>query len=128
MYQNKTTMKKLSKLIIGLLLVSSVSAFATEDKKESVETATAAEAATFSMNTITGRVIDNTSGEALAGVTVTIEGTDMVAFTDFDGNFKFTDVNLRSAKISASFISYEKSQLSIFPNTNEVVLTMKSVY
>jgi hypothetical protein len=51
----------------------------------------------------------------------------MVAFTDFDGKFKFSNVNLNDAKISASFISYEKSLLNINQST-DVVVTMKSVY
>lgn len=110
------------------MLTASISLMASESKKELNEKNAPAELAPVTLNSISGKVIDITTGEALAGVTVSIEGTDKVAFTDFDGNFRFSDVSQASAKISASFISYEKSLLNIIPSSNEVIVTMKSVY
>lgn len=36
---------------------------------------------------ISGRVIDKQSGEALAGVRVQVRGSDIVSYTDFEGNY-----------------------------------------
>lgn len=119
-------MKKLSILLMGIMMLTSLSAMSTEDKKES--STEAAVAAPALMSTITGKVVDSNTGEALAGVTVAIEGTEMVAFTDFDGNFRFANLNLQSAKLCASFISYEKASVSVNKPTKELVLTLKSVY
>ncbi len=121
-------MKKLGTLLIGIMLLTSMSLMANENKKTASENSAEAQATPTAMKSITGKVVDLSTGEALAGVTVLIDGTDMVAFTDFDGKFKFSNVNLNAAKISASFISYEKSLLNISPSSSELVVTMKSVY
>ncbi|PKP39001.1 MAG: hypothetical protein CVT98_03785 [Bacteroidetes bacterium HGW-Bacteroidetes-15] len=128
LYQNKMDMKKLGTLLIGIMLLTSMSLMANENKKTASENSAEAQATPTAMKSITGKVVDLSTGEALAGVTVLIDGTDMVAFTDFDGKFKFSNVNLNAAKISASFISYEKSLLNISPSSSELVVTMKSVY
>jgi len=67
---------------------------------------------TVSANTalsISGKVIDFTSGEALAGVEVAIEGSTKKVHTDFDGNFKIDNVKPGSYNLIASYISYKKS-------------------
>ena len=55
--------------------------------------------------TLTGQVLDVNSGEALTGVEVTIEGSDIKAYTDFDGNYKLENVEPGTYNIIASFIS-----------------------
>jgi len=90
-------------------LIAIVFAFAgntgnSENKNKSTETA--------SVNTavsITGKVIDFTSGEALAGVEVAIEGSTKKVHTDFDGNFKIENLKPGSYNLIASYISYNKS-------------------
>jgi len=64
--------------------------------------------------TLTGKVIDFNSGEALTGVEVKIEGTDIRAYTDFDGNFEIEDVIPGKYNIIASYISYNKSFIENF--------------
>ncbi len=58
---------------------------------------------------ISGKVIDLTSGEALAGVEVTIEGSTKKVHTDLDGNFKIEDLQPGAYNLIASYISYNKS-------------------
>jgi len=58
---------------------------------------------------ISGKVIDFTSGEALAGVEVAIEGSTKKVRTDFDGNFKIDNIKPGSYNLIASYISYNKS-------------------
>ena len=39
---------------------------------------------------------------------VTLDGTDMKTYTDFDGNFSFDNVSVGDHKISAKLISYDE--------------------
>jgi hypothetical protein len=120
-------MKKLTTLIIGIVLIASMSAMANKEES-TTKTDKEAEASPMVLNSIIGKVVDLTTGESLAGVKVTVDGTEMVAFTDFDGNFKFSNINLKEAKLCASFISYEKASMEINNLNGNVKLTMKSAY
>ncbi len=64
--------------------------------------------------TLSGKVIDFNSGEALTGVEVSIEGTGIVTYTDFDGNFEIKDVVPGTYNLIASFISYKNSLVENF--------------
>lgn len=75
-----------------------------ENKNKSTETVSANAAVSIS-----GKVIDFTSGEALAGVEVAIEGSTKKVHTDFDGNFKIDNIKPGSYNLIASYISYNKS-------------------
>lgn len=60
---------------------------------------------------ITGVVQDVNTGESLAGVTVTLEGTEMKTYTDLDGNFEFKEMMPGTYDLVFSFISYDKKQV-----------------
>lgn len=73
---------------------------------------------------ISGKVVDNLTGEALAGVTVSIEGTDVKAYTDLDGNFTIKSIDAGSYNLILSLISYKNSfveNLKIKTSENGVV-------
>ena len=57
---------------------------------------------------ISGTIIDETTGESLAGVSVSLEGTDRTVYTDFDGKFKFAEVSPGEYTIKTKFISYKE--------------------
>ena len=59
--------------------------------------------------TLAGSVVDFNSGETLAGVEVRIDGTDVKAYTDFDGNFEIPNVKPGKYNLIASYISYNNS-------------------
>lgn len=61
------------------------------------------------MTAIEGKVIDMTTGETLAGAEITIEGTDLKAYTDLDGHFSIEQVKPGKYNIICSLISYNKS-------------------
>lgn len=62
----------------------------------------------FAQNgTITGRVTDAKTGEGLPGVNVILKGKTIGASTDFDGNYKITNVAPGYFTIYASYISYK---------------------
>jgi len=60
---------------------------------------------------LTGMVVDQQTGEALAGVSVKIEGTDKCVFTDLDGQFEISDLNPGTYSFSVSLISYKTNSL-----------------
>lgn len=64
--------------------------------------------------TLTGQVVDFNSGEVLTGVEVSIEGTDIVTYTDFDGNFEIRDITPGTYNVIASLISYKNSLVENF--------------
>ncbi len=73
---------------------------------------------------ITGKVLDNNSGETLAGVLVTVEGTALQAYTDLDGQFSITGMNPGKYNLVLSLISYKKSlveNLEVLPGKEEAV-------
>ncbi len=58
---------------------------------------------------VKGQVTDFTSGDVLPGVEVQIKETKQKAFTDFDGEFSFDELNPGKYTIVVSYISYDKS-------------------
>lgn len=56
---------------------------------------------------VIGRITDAQTREALAGVNVIIEGTELGAATDADGKYLITNVPPRRLNITASYIGYE---------------------
>ncbi|NLX73605.1 MAG: carboxypeptidase-like regulatory domain-containing protein [Bacteroidales bacterium] len=71
-------------------------------------------------NAITGIVLDKTTGEALTGVEVRVEGTDLKTYTDFDGKFVFDGVKAGEYKVKANYISYQDCETkAIKVNRNE---------
>jgi hypothetical protein len=90
----------MKKIIISVIILAfglNLS-FADSDKGESSKAST---------STIIGTVIDNATGESLVGVTVKVEGTDLKAYTDFEGNFKISGLIPGTYKLTASYISYK---------------------
>lgn len=62
---------------------------------------------------LSGQVIDQNTNESLAGVRVEIQGTDLVAYTDFDGNFRFENLNNPDLVICFSYTSYQEHTISV---------------
>ncbi len=61
---------------------------------------------------IKGNVTDSQNGESLAGVKITIDGTNLVTYTDFDGNFEFKNMNnAENYSLTTAYISYKESKL-----------------
>jgi len=97
-------MKKLV-LTFATLLMVSVLSIASSDvtaENESVRTMSLA-----------GQVFDVSTGEALAGVKVALEGTNEVSYSDFEGNFSFKGLVPGSYKLSTSYISYKSSDVEV---------------
>lgn len=110
-------------LLFALLIaLSANTAFA--EKAES-KTETKSEAIVLSLS---GNVIDEASGEALVGVEVKVEGTDVKAYTDFDGHFVIDNVKAGNCKLVASYTSYNKAEKSLKVDTksNQVKIELQA--
>jgi hypothetical protein len=73
---------------------------------------------------ISGKVIDNKTGESLVGVAVSIEGTDTKAYTNLDGSFVINNLDPGSYNLILSLISYKNSlveNLKVNPSEKEVI-------
>ena len=95
---------KITSLIVAVL-ISSITLFATNDKAPVAAT-----------TTISGQILDKTTGEALAGVKIELDET--VIYSDLDGNFEFDNIVPGNYKISSSLISYTPSSIDIDCKTN----------
>jgi hypothetical protein len=70
---------------------------------------------------LSGLIMDMTTGEALAGVKVTVDETDEFVYTDFDGNFSFDNLIPGSYQITASYISYKSADKKLNINDGSTV-------
>lgn len=109
-------MKKLTILVFSLFFVLATFATETENKKNSSENAPIE-------TKLSGQVIDNLTGEALAGVKITLIDSEKSVYTDFDGKFVLTHVKPGKNEIIASYISYKEKveALNIDLNTNNTI-------
>jgi hypothetical protein len=111
-------------LIILTLVIFAGFSFAGIDGNGTGEAAPVVKAITLS-----GKVIDFNSGEVLTGVEVTIEGTNIVTYTDFDGIFEIKDVKPGTYSLVASLISYKDSlveNLKADSNANHVDIKLQA--
>jgi len=93
----------MKKVILSVFIVcSSVLVFA---EKTDSKTETKSDAAICSLS---GNIIDEVSGEALVGVEVKVEGSDVKTYTDFDGHFVINNLKSGDCKLVASYTSYNK--------------------
>lgn len=112
------------KNVIFALLVAFVSTTAFAEKVET-KTEVKAEAAVLS---VSGNVIDEVSGEALVGVEVKVEGSDVKSYTDFDGHFILENLKAGQCKLVASYTSYSKTEktFQINTKTNKVKIELQT--
>lgn len=87
-------------LVISLLI--SLSSFADKEGEAERNKESGNEASCM----IEGFITDREDGEALTGVTVRLENGEE-AYTDFDGNFKFENIEAGNHNIKVSYISYK---------------------
>lgn len=58
-----------------------------------------------------GTVVDQSTGEALPGAQVKINGLDQTLYTDLDGNFEIQNILPGSYSIEISLISYQDNKI-----------------
>lgn len=112
------------KKVIFAVLVAFVATSAFAEKAASKAEAKS-ESAVISLS---GNVIDEVSGEALVGVEVKVDGSDVKTYTDFDGHFVINNLKAGDCKLVASYTSYNKNEKSFKVNskTNQVKIELQA--
>lgn len=114
-------MKKLF-FVLSILSLTFISAIASNDKADKPETP----ATTFSMS---GKVLDAVTGEALAGAIVEIEGSNISVFTDLDGQFSINNIQRGTYSLKVKYISYEDKKIDavkVEAQNNQLEVNLKS--
>ncbi|MFZ4549649.1 MAG: carboxypeptidase-like regulatory domain-containing protein, partial [Bacteroidales bacterium] len=104
----------ISIVVIGIVLMVSNNLFAIGDNTGAPNT----------KSNISGKVIDNKTGESLVGVAISVEGTDIKTYSDLDGNFEISSLTPGNYNLILSLISYKNSlveNLKISANEKEVI-------
>jgi hypothetical protein len=95
-------MKKLIILLIAVSLTAGLSA--KDNPKEGKAEAKPAPV-------LMGQVIDNSTGETLAGAMIKVKGCEKSVFTDFEGQFEFKDLTPGQYDLEVSLISYKSNSI-----------------
>ena len=101
--------------LILAVLISIITLFAVTEKVPVLTT-----------TTITGQVIDKVTGEALAGVKISLNKSETVVYSDLDGNFEISNVKVGNNSIRTNLISYSASSLDVSctENSNQIELEL----
>ena len=67
----------------------------------------------FGQGTVSGKIIDKSTGETIIGASVVIEGTTNGGVTDFDGKFSFQTKQPLPFTIVAKFLGYDEVKLQV---------------
>jgi hypothetical protein len=95
----KTTI--FSFVVVAFIMLTSVSSFGTNLSNEPGKSAP-----------LTGKVVDQRTGESLVGAMVTIKGTNLKVYTDLDGNFVIPNMTPGTYTIEVAYVSYQNTELS----------------
>jgi len=60
---------------------------------------------------VSGSVTDHTTNESLAGVEVRVQGTDIVTYTDFNGNYFLPELKAGTYTLEFKYPSYSQSSV-----------------
>ncbi len=74
-----------------------------------------------SSGSITGRVVDKTTGDPLPGANVTIQGTSIGASTDLDGKFTLRNVPTGRQSVHVTYIGYLTAAMDLTINADMVL-------
>ncbi|NOX47984.1 MAG: carboxypeptidase-like regulatory domain-containing protein [Chlorobi bacterium] len=119
-------MKKTFSVIFALIIAFGSYADNEGNKTKTVKSPEPSSVETMS---ISGTVLDMVSGETLTGVQISIEGTNIKTYTDFDGNYTVKNLAPGKYNIIASYVSYNKSlveNLSLKKKNQKVEIKMQS--
>jgi len=114
----------MKQLLLSILFVGCM-VFTYAENKENKKESTVSDS---ELTTISGQVLDQRNNETLVGVKVMLEGTDKVAYTDFDGKYSFENVKPGTYQLTASYISYKEStveDLRLNKTANQVNILLK---
>ena len=99
-------MKKILLIVLALMMFTASNIMADNNP-----VATTSNNETAQLTSVQGRIIDKSTGEPLAGVSVKIEGTNLEVYSDFDGNFSFQNITPGIFNLKISLVSYKENVL-----------------
>ncbi len=76
----------------------------------------------FGQSSISGVLTDKATEEPLIGATVYLEGTDIGAITDFDGNFTIENVDAGTYNLIISYVGYAETKQEVVVGSDDVSL------
>lgn len=77
------------------------------------------------MRLVQGTVVDATTGETLAGVKITVDGSEQTVYSDQNGNFRILAPVNQNAKIHFNFVSYREFNVpatEVSSASNQIIL------
>jgi len=104
-------MKKIAILFLSLVVLSTT-LFAGNDETGPAKSA-------VMTTSLSGKVLDKVTGEALAGVKVSVQGTEKSVYTDFDGNFEINGIVPGNVELCTNYISYKSNVEKINVDLNK---------
>lgn len=112
-------MKKVALIILSIIFFTAVSSAFTDNTGDGAPKTVS----------LSGKVIDKSNQETLAGALIRIEGTDLETYTDFDGNFTFTGLLPDTYKVKCSMISYSdiEEEIEIDQKSNNIEIKLQNV-
>ncbi|MDD2286961.1 MAG: carboxypeptidase-like regulatory domain-containing protein, partial [Paludibacter sp.] len=72
---------------------------------------------------VTGKVIDNTTNEAIIGGSVLVRGTNTGTITDLDGNFSIT-VSSPNAVLVFSYVGMQTKEITVGEKVSGLTITL----
>jgi hypothetical protein len=108
-------------VILGIILSLANTSFANGEKEK--EANKQAEALVM-VSSLEGVVLDKLTGEPLTGVEVGVVGTNLKAYTDFDGRYLIPNLTPGAYSISATLISYKSNGVKIVDVNEGNVLSL----
>ena len=102
------TMKNI--LILLFLAFTTLTVWGANENKENKENKNSKESTEAVV--LMGTVVDESTGEALPGVRIKIDGLSHDVYTDLDGNFEVRDMKAGTYDIEISLVSYKENTIN----------------
>jgi hypothetical protein len=102
-------------IVVGFVLILSNNLFAAGEEPVVAANAKAS---------VSGKVLDIKTGESLAGVAISIEGTNIKVYSDLDGSFSLDGITPGNYNLILSLISYKSSlveNIKITPGSKGII-------
>jgi hypothetical protein len=93
-------MKKFIFILISVVLTSGIALAGNENGQPAGES---------NSSTISGIIKDAQTGEALAGVAIKVEGTNITVYSDLEGKFSIPSVTPGTYDLVTTYVSYESN-------------------
>jgi len=109
--------RNITTIILAILMLPVFADGVTKETKNSKETTEAI--------VLMGTVVDQSTGEALPGAQVKINGNEKTIYTDLDGNFEVRNIKSGTYNLEISLVSYEENKIRNLVIDSEIKSALK---